>query len=73
MPFDDFPEFEELFLTRHLSSFLDIGRKVLLAFRLSAFEKLEQCLNLKVITLSEKDDDFRMFWEKVPEVGKLLS
>ena len=36
-PFDDFPEFKELFLDRHLSSFLDIGGKVLLVFGLTCF------------------------------------
>jgi hypothetical protein len=72
-PFDDFPEFEELFLSRHLSSFLDIGGKVLLVFGLSAFKTLEQCLKLKVIRLSEPDDDLRIFWQKVLEAENALS
>ena len=72
-PFDDFPEFEELFLSRHLSSFLDIGGKVLLVFGWSAFEKLGQRLKLKAIRLSEPDDDLRIFWEKVLEAEKALS
>ena len=64
-PFDAFPEYKELFMTQHLSSFLDIGGKVLLVFGLSAFEALEGQLQLKDIRLSDDDDDLRVFWERV--------
>jgi hypothetical protein len=71
-PFDGFPEFKELFLNRHLSSFLDIGGKVLLVFGLSSFEALEDRLKLKSIELHEPDDGLRIFWEKVLDEAKLL-
>jgi len=72
-PFDDFPEFEELFLNRHLSNFLNIGGKVLLVFRWSAFGKLKPLLNLEGITLSEPEDDLRIFLQRVLEAKGLRS
>lgn len=64
-PFDGFPEFTDLFLHRHLSSFLEIGGKVLLVFGRSCFKALEDHLKLKSIELDGSNDGLRIYWEEV--------
>jgi hypothetical protein len=64
-PFEQFPQFEELFLSDNLESFLNMGGKVLLVFGESAFGELEERLDLNDINLSDPEDDLRIYWEKV--------
>src|SRR5436190_8903598 len=45
-PFEDFPQFQDLFLSLHLDSFLNTGGKVLLVFGDSAFDEVAGCLDL---------------------------
>jgi hypothetical protein len=71
-PFDDFPQFEHLFLSRHLDSFLNIGGKVLLVFGGSAFDTLASRLRLKDIKLSDPYDDLCIFWEKVRKTARVM-
>ena len=64
-PFDEFPEFKDLFLNRHLSNFLAIGGKVVLIFGSTALEMVVQQLKLRKIHLPDHDDNVCIFWEKV--------
>ena len=72
-PFEDFPQFQDLFLSLHLDSFLNTGGKVLLVFGDSAFDEVAGCLDLNDIGLSNPKDDLRIFWEGVRLTTRAMS
>jgi hypothetical protein len=64
-PFNEFPKFENLFLSRYLQNFLGIGGKVVLVFGSSALDTLTQHFKARKIHLADQDDNLCILWEKV--------
>jgi hypothetical protein len=64
-PFEAYPEFMELFLSRHLPNFLRFGGQVLLVLGKTSFESLKQTLPLRKVELDESVNHLEIYCEMV--------
>ena len=63
-PFEIYPEFNDVFLRRHLSNFLDVGGDVLLVFgRVAMNEILNSGRTIKKLDLGVENSHLRIYIE----------